>query len=166
MKKCFLLFRGNLLCFTLCTLLLLPLPGTTEKSLPLSSSHLLFMCSYTLVIFPLSLLFTKQSQLFWPFLMWCILHSSLSCPFVGLFPVCSCHSCMEKSSTGQSTTDMDWLVLYQGERVISLDLLIKLYLMQLLFTSLPQGHISGSWPNSYRTVFYLGGFQVPEVVPH
>jgi len=41
-KKCFFIFRGNLLYFNFCTLPLILSLGTTEKSLVLSSFHFLF----------------------------------------------------------------------------------------------------------------------------
>ena len=68
--KAFLMFRGNLLCFSLCPLpLVLPL-GTTEKSLVPSFVHPPFSCLCTSMRSPQpSLLQVKQSRLSQPFLI-------------------------------------------------------------------------------------------------
>ena len=51
-QKCFLMFRGNILCSSLCPLLLVLALSTTEKSLAPSSSHLPFRNLYTLMRSP------------------------------------------------------------------------------------------------------------------
>ena len=51
-KKCFLIFRGNIPCFSLCSLPLDLSLGTTEKSLALSSLHLPFSYLYMLTRSP------------------------------------------------------------------------------------------------------------------
>ena len=57
-KKCFLMFRGNLLCFSLCPLPLVLSLGTTEKSLAPSSLHPPFRYLCTLIRSP----WTSSSQ--------------------------------------------------------------------------------------------------------
>ena len=60
--KCFLMFRGNLLCFSLCPLPFYLSLGTTGKSLAPSSCHSLFRYLHTLIRFPLSLLFARLNS--------------------------------------------------------------------------------------------------------
>jgi len=62
-KKCFLMFRGNLLCLSLCPLPLVLSLGATEKSLALSSLHPPFRYLYTLLRHtPPSLLFSRLNS--------------------------------------------------------------------------------------------------------
>jgi len=70
-KKFFLVFRWNFLCFSLCPLPLVLSLGTTEKSLAPSSRH---PPSRYLSAFLRSLLQAKQAQLPQPFLIGEILH--------------------------------------------------------------------------------------------
>ena len=51
-KKCFPMFGGNLLCFSVCTLPLVLSLGTTEKGLALSSLHPRFRYFHTLMRSP------------------------------------------------------------------------------------------------------------------
>ncbi|PKU46071.1 gamma-aminobutyric acid receptor subunit alpha-4 isoform x1 [Limosa lapponica baueri] len=69
-EKCFLMFRKNLLCFTLCLLPPVLSLGTTEKSLALSSLFPPIRYFYTWIRSPdPSHLLAKQSQLSQPFLV-------------------------------------------------------------------------------------------------
>ena len=61
-KKCFLMFRGHLLCFSLRPLPLVLSLDTTEKSLALSSLHPPFGYLYTLMRSSLSLLFPSLNH--------------------------------------------------------------------------------------------------------
>ena len=54
-EKCFLMLRGNLLCFSLCPLPLVLLPGSTEKSLALSPLHPPQRYLYMLISYPIVL---------------------------------------------------------------------------------------------------------------
>ena len=94
-KKCFLVFRQNLPCFSLCPLPLVLSPDTTENSLAPSSLPLLSYL-YTLI---------RSSQAF-SSLGWAVpalsafphmgdapVSSSSSRPFTGLSLVCPCPSC-------------------------------------------------------------------------
>ena len=90
-KKCFLVFRENILCSCLCSLPLVLLLGTTEKHLTALFAPPLNVYLYTLLMsFPLSLLHAELSQLslpkrgsLVPYL--CLWYSFGSCPAAPCF---------------------------------------------------------------------------------
>lgn len=110
-KKCFLIFIGNLLCFSLCPLPLILSLGITEKSLALSFFHPLQVFTHTNKI-PLepSLLQAKQSQLSQIFLTKEMLQSL--CRLCG--PLLNSSSCSEEPRSGHSTPHVNSPVLSRG----------------------------------------------------
>lgn len=115
-KKCFLIVRWNVLCFSLFTLLVVLSLDTTEKSLTLSSFHFSFRYFYTVMSYPFepSFLWAKCSQ---PFPLWQVIQPlyhfchSLWTFMAGLFSVCPHLSCSEEPRTGHGTpglTNAEW----------------------------------------------------------
>ena len=95
-QKCFLMFRWNLPSSSLDPMPLVPAAGTTEKRLALSSLNPPYMSIYTLIRYPLSLLFSKvkspsslslssQERCSCPLIMFMTLHWTISIMFMSLF---------------------------------------------------------------------------------
>lgn len=92
-RKFFLIFRGNFLCFSLYTLYLVLSLDTTKNSLAASALHPPFTYLNILIKHLMSFLFSqpnshryltvsKQDR--------CFMHQPCSWPFFGLFPICPC----------------------------------------------------------------------------
>lgn len=83
-SECFLMFRGNFPCFSLCTLPLVLSVAITEKSLALCSLQLrIFRYLYTQMRFPLSLLFSSSPSSLSP-----SSQEKCSGPLIILVPLC------------------------------------------------------------------------------
>lgn len=95
-KKCFLIFRGYLLCFCLCPLPLVLALGPTEKSLIITSLQPFYRCLYTLMRSPRAI----PSLFWWDSTLSAFAHRrSATVPssplwlFAGPRPLCPCFSC-------------------------------------------------------------------------
>lgn len=105
-KKCFLMYRGNILCFTLCLLPLVLALGTTEKSLG-PFLHPPFRYLYMLVRSLLIFLFSRWISLSSPSLTPQERCSSPLDMFVTrLSPVCPYFCFTGEPRTGHSTSDV------------------------------------------------------------
>ena len=108
-SQCFPMFRGNLLCFSLCPLPLVLLLGATEKSLVPSSLHPLFRYLHTLIRCPLSLFLSwlnSLSQLSHHRRDFPVRYPSLW-PLVGLPPLLDV-SCTGKPRIAHTDTTETW----------------------------------------------------------
>ena len=110
-KKCFLMIRGNLLCFSLCPLPLILSLGTVEKSLALFSLYPPFRYLYTLIRSPLSYLLSRLNgpRSLRVFLKGVVLQS-----LNNLVRLCPCLSCTKELRTRHSTLGVASPVLSKG----------------------------------------------------
>lgn len=104
-KKCLLMYRGNILCFTLCLLPLVLALETTEKRLA-PSLHSPFSYLHMLVRSLLSFVFSRLISLSFPSLTPQERCSSLPDTFAGLSPVCPYFCFTGEPRTGHSTSDV------------------------------------------------------------
>ena len=105
-RKCFLMFRGHLLCFCLCPLPLVLSLGTNAKSLAPSYPHPPFRYSYTLISSPWvfsSPGWTIPALSPFPHRRDAPVPSPFLWPFSGLSAVCPCLSCIGEPKIGHDT---------------------------------------------------------------
>lgn len=118
-KKCSLMFRGNILCFSSCPLSLVLSLNTPEEYLAPSSFHPSYRYLYTMVRSPLQtfsiLCWTVPALPVFPQYVWFSSPFIILVDFTGLSPTCPCLSSIGEPETGPRTPDVVSPVLRRGE---------------------------------------------------